>query len=96
MSITFIDGVNMSSLSFTAGGTVDVLGGNRLEYGTIKTYSDKDSYGFIQRDDGGGDVFLHYSTIRKMGIDERQVQEGVRVTFETKPDPGRNDRNHEF
>jgi cold shock protein len=48
------------------------------EYGTVKWFNNSKGYGFIQRDQGG-DVFVHYRSIRGEGY--RTLNEGDRVEF---------------
>lgn len=48
--------------------------------GTVKWFAEKKGYGFIQRDDGEGDLFVHYSELEGKGY--RSLQEGQRVEFE--------------
>ena len=47
--------------------------------GKVLWFDNAKGYGFIQRDDGGGDVFVHFSGIDKPGY--RTLQEGERVEF---------------
>ena len=42
-------------------------------------------YGFISNDEGGEDVFVHFSAIQVDGF--KTLAEGQKVTFETEPDP---------
>jgi CspA family cold shock protein len=49
------------------------------EYGTVKWFNNSKGYGFIQREDGKGDVFVHYRAIRGDGY--RTLEEGMRVEF---------------
>jgi CspA family cold shock protein len=49
------------------------------ETGTVKWFNDSRGYGFIQRDGGKGDVFVHYSAIIGQGF--QTLREGERVEF---------------
>ena len=46
----------------------------------MKWFSAEKGYGFIEREDGQGDVFVHFSAINGDGF--RTLEEGQRVTFE--------------
>ena len=46
--------------------------------GTVKWFNGSKGYGFIERDEGG-DVFVHYSSIRGEGF--RNLEDGQRVEF---------------
>lgn len=50
--------------------------------GTVKWF--KDTYGFIEQD-GGPDVFVHFSAITSDGY--RTLRQGQRVSFEVIDDP---------
>ena len=49
------------------------------ETGVVKWFNREKGYGFIARDQGGGDVFVHYSGISGSGY--RSIDEGQRVEF---------------
>ena len=48
------------------------------EIGTVKWFNSSKGFGFIQRETGG-DVFVHYRSIRSEGY--RSLEEGMRVEF---------------
>ena len=47
--------------------------------GTVKWFSDKKGYGFIESDEGN-DVFVHHTGIQESGF--KSLNEGDRVTFD--------------
>lgn len=51
----------------------------RLE-GTVRWFNARKGYGFIDRDDGQGSVFVHYSDIETDGY--KSLEEGEHVSFE--------------
>ena len=50
-----------------------------MAQGTVKWFNGDKGYGFIAQD-GGADVFVHYSEIQGAGF--RNLEEGQRVEFE--------------
>ncbi len=50
-----------------------------MEQGIVKWFNDSKGYGFICRENGGGDVFVHFSAVQSNGF--RSLQEGQAVEF---------------
>jgi cold shock protein len=48
--------------------------------GTVKWFNSEKGFGFIAPDEGGADVFVHYSAIQSSGY--RALEENQRVEFE--------------
>ena len=48
--------------------------------GTVKWFNESKGFGFITQDDGGADVFAHYSEIKGDGF--KTLAEGDVVTYE--------------
>lgn len=53
--------------------------------GTVKWFNEEKGYGFISNDEGGEDVFVHFSAIQSDGF--KTLQEGQKVTFDVEQDP---------
>lgn len=51
-----------------------------MAIGTVKWFNDAKGFGFIEPEQGGGDVFAHFSAIQMDGF--RTLKQGSRVSFE--------------
>lgn len=51
-----------------------------MQLGTVKWFNEKKGYGFIRPDQGGEDVFVHYSVIGGRGF--KTLAEGQRVEYD--------------
>jgi CspA family cold shock protein len=51
-----------------------------MTQGTVKWFNAEKGFGFIAQDNGGADVFVHYSAIQATGY--RSLEDNQRVEFE--------------
>ncbi len=51
-----------------------------MTLGTVKWFNDAKGFGFIEPEDGGADVFAHFTSIQSDGY--RTLKQGGRVSFE--------------
>lgn len=56
-----------------------------MNKGTVKWFNAEKGYGFIANDEGGDDVFVHFSAIVADGF--KTLHECQQVTFEIEADP---------
>ncbi|AZL86726.1 MULTISPECIES: transcription antiterminator/RNA stability regulator CspE [Aliivibrio] len=53
--------------------------------GTVKWFNEDKGFGFITQENGGPDVFAHFSAIQSEGF--KTLKEGQAVTFEVEQGP---------
>jgi CspA family cold shock protein len=56
-----------------------------METGTVKWFNDAKGFDFITPDDGGEDLFAHFSEVKAEGF--KSLQDGQKVSFEVKQGP---------
>jgi len=70
----------MSETSTTAN-----TGDNQKLSGTVKWFNDAKGFGFITPDNGGEDLFAHFSSIQMNGF--KTLKEGQKVLYEVAQGP---------
>ena len=56
-----------------------------MNKGTVKWFNAQKGYGFLTNDEGGEDIFVHFSSIVTNGF--KTLEEGQKVTFDVEKDP---------
>ncbi|BDU68646.1 cold-shock protein [Geothrix oryzae] len=56
-----------------------------MSEGTVKWFNAEKGFGFITPDEGGPDIFVHYSAVQTKGF--RSLDEKQRVSFEVVQGP---------
>ena len=56
-----------------------------MNSGTVKWFNSQKGFGFLTNDNGGEDVFVHFSAIVTDGF--KTLEEGQKVTFDVEKDP---------
>lgn len=56
-----------------------------MNTGTVKWFNAEKGFGFIANDNGGEDVFVHFSAIKINGY--KTLAEGQKVKFDVENDP---------
>lgn len=59
-----------------------------MAQGTVKWFNSSKGFGFIQPEDGSGDVFVHISAVEKAGL--RGLDEGQKISYDITSEKGKN------
>lgn len=49
--------------------------------GTVKWFNSEKGFGFIQPDDGGKDIFVHFRQVNNSGFGRVELNEGQKVSY---------------
>ena len=63
-----------------------------MNKGTVKWFNEQKGFGFISNENGGDDVFVHFSAIVSKGF--KSLTEGQKVTFDIEKDPKNSKKLH--
>lgn len=55
-----------------------------MHTGTVKWFNSQKGFGFIQPEDGGGDIFVHISAVERAGLST--LNEGQKISFDVVAD----------
>ncbi|MBI29681.1 MAG: Cold shock protein CspC [Alphaproteobacteria bacterium MarineAlpha5_Bin11] len=56
-----------------------------MHKGTVKWYNARKGFGFLEREDGEKDVFVHATAVKTAGMN--RLQEGEKISFEIEDGP---------
>jgi CspA family cold shock protein len=65
--------------------SINLQQGTKMATGKVKWFNDAKGFGFITPDDGGEDLFAHFSAIQSSGF--KSLKEGQKVSFEVTTGP---------
>lgn len=51
-------------------------------HGTVKWFNSEKGFGFIAPDEGGDDLFVHFSQVNKTGHGRVELRDNQKVTYE--------------